>query len=1803
MNKLLAMRRSNLSLNKEQAASVVAPKSNIVVSAAAGSGKTFTMTERILQRLLSGELSLERVLILTFTEAASKNMQASLQKKIIDCQQSLAALKSYEHEDSSALQAETALLEQALADLHNAQISTLHAFCKQLIAQLANNLPSPLAEDLLYVKNAKIAESQITDNLLDEAISQVLYKLFAADNLRTVYELIFAEPFVSENADLQTLLQADLPLKQPEGQTFFKQLTRIEADLPKLLQSLLTQADSKKNLQAFQELLRSKYLQMRTYEDYQIKLYQAANAAERWAEKPETSPAYFYCLEELAEAYALYKEEAAYLQAELAHLTLVSGLTEKKLQDPKYLKSKQYEMALANQKRVKAHLQALFAALDNLAPCFTDFAKLKAERQAAAAKRLHLGVSGDAPLTEAPFAASVFANLYAQLQKLGAAFPLTPEVDGVKGDSKRFVFNRAYKSEDEKAYYTLFTKTVAPLLTTLAPQAQVVSSSDKTLAPYLLCQTAVVNLTEDFVRRLQQEQADKILLLSFILLAVDKAYTKLKRSSQVIDFSDLEQHAYRLLQNPQAQAYCLQKYLEIYVDEYQDTSSIQEAILRCISADNLFVVGDLKQSIYRFRNAKLENFANKLQLAKITAAANSASKPGTNAPIAKENVAPVEQALAVKASETEQFTLADAPSTSYKSEQTELAQTQWHLFNFNRNYRSDAAVLAFVNQIFSQMFLEPLVDFDYLYDEHSLLWREIDTYKQTATALTNLRVQINDFAQAFSNSAAVVESQNYLATHLAYEQKSLVNATQLKKVEAHVCAWQIKQLIDSGVAPSEIAVLAKRHKELTEVKAALAQLYISASGKEQELNNPIASLPQVELFAFLQVLDNPLQDEPLLTFLTSAYAPQTLTLEELAEIKASFNDHVQAKLAAIETASASLKSAPATADKESPDKAAATPLKTVSDLEVENYTANLRNLSYLPLYKLLGFYHSADLRAELAAEFTGFNERVQVELAEKLALNLQALASYRQSLQVLPFKEAWQLLFQKVLGLRRLPQSGLAFRSALSKLTAANAVAGIKDLLILFPEAKQLPLETAENLSSESVNLLTFHASKGLEFDYVFLLGLDAKVSVSVSNLAYLPELGFVLADSLDEVNLLYPSLHKAAAEIINRKQTYAEELRLLYVALTRAKKTLYLNLDLQQLAKKDLSFDPQVKISQSALAKREQNCLRLYPQKTYAELITYALQKTALLPKNLAWMLAADYQDMPISCWSSLAVKSESHAYWQINHLQRHFIAQVLAESYLTGLQLAEFRQLLEAEAAQELAEEIAAEQDNSETATTKKVAKQAVAASESAAAEGANLLKTPGNDDNSLNSELSATERLQLAKTLSEEKLMLYTAPETVSAYNLAAAESLALADFLQRTATATKSLAENTQVQALLQNLQRAAGVSIASLAADLADLALPPKNATLSFEEAVLAARARALSTNEAALSNKELALQQDSDIARLKAEFVKFFTEQLALEFAKQQADFAAKYSVSQLKKWYQRTQSVEETAGLLSNYSMERELPSLDSLLTDYVPLDSTEPAANALNAKATDETMLRQELNKLTAAEKGTLLHKYMQFIKLSTLQTIVAEYQQRHIAKEAAQTAIIDILRRELVTEVATAFYPAYMPLLLANYWQQIAAFFTDELSYKMCRSAAYAAQGDSAEYMFYREMAFTISCSYAELESLYPGGLEAEADLDLASKAGDYLQIQGVIDLWFVHEGQLYVIDYKSDHVPANVEDLRTFFAQRYALQLQVYTMAVAKGLNIPETEFKQRCHAYIYSLELGAFVELPLQSYYLTIKSDD
>lgn len=110
--------------------------------------------------------------------------------------------------------------------------------------------------------------------------------------------------------------------------------------------------------------------------------------------------------------------------------------------------------------------------------------------------------------------------------------------------------------------------------------------------------------------------------ISSLSIEIYEALNKFKKEYNVYDFADIAAMAREILDDPEIRQSIASSYKYVMVDEYQDTSDLQEDFLLKVTNDNLFAVGDIKQSIYRFRNANPKIFGDKFDAYKVKEGGN-----------------------------------------------------------------------------------------------------------------------------------------------------------------------------------------------------------------------------------------------------------------------------------------------------------------------------------------------------------------------------------------------------------------------------------------------------------------------------------------------------------------------------------------------------------------------------------------------------------------------------------------------------------------------------------------------------------------------------------------------------------------------------------------------------------------------------------------------------------------------------------------------------------------------------------------------------------------------------------------------------------------------------------------------------------------------------------------------------------------------------------------------------------------------------------------------------------------------------
>lgn len=530
-----------------------------------------------------------------------------------------------------------------------------------------------------------------------------------------------------------------------------------------------------------------------------------------------------------------------------------------------------------------------------------------------------------------------------------------------------------------------------------------------------------------------------------LVQAFAEAFEAKKRSKNLIDFSDMEQYALRILTEqteeglvPSEAAKDYQKkFAEIMIDEYQDSNLIQEAILTSVSTVsegiyNVFMVGDVKQSIYRFRLSRPELFMEKFD--------------------------------------------------TYNIEESQKQRIDLH-----KNFRSRREVLDSTNFLFEQIMTKELGEI--AYDEKAALYVGADYEEKPGMEAEVLLVNTADSSE---------------------EQTEAEEASD-REIEARAIAARIRQLV--GVQPvfdkksgeyraakySDIVILTRSLKGWTDVFTEVLNregIPTFTGSKEGYFETREIRL----LLDYLRVLDNPRQDLPLAAVLKSMFAG--LTSEEFAEIKCS--------------------------EKEAPF------YQAVQDYRLAGENQVIRE-------KLDHCYEKIER----------FRERLPYTAIHELLWQILEETGYGNYVAAMPGGE------QRTANLEMLVEKAIAFESTSYK--------GLFNFVRYIEQLQKYDIDYGEaNIADEqadTVRLMSIHKSKGLEFPIVIVAGMSKRFNMQdiTGSIVIHPELGI----GIDAVDLAYrtkvPTFLKKVIQKKVQLENLGEELRVLYVALTRAKEKLIL--------------------------------------------------------------------------------------------------------------------------------------------------------------------------------------------------------------------------------------------------------------------------------------------------------------------------------------------------------------------------------------------------------------------------------------------------------------------------------------------------------------------------------------------------------------------------------------------------------------------------------------------------------------------
>ena len=553
--------------------------------------------------------------------------------------------------------------------------------------------------------------------------------------------------------------------------------------------------------------------------------------------------------------------------------------------------------------------------------------------------------------------------------------------------------------------------------------------------------------------------------LKHLIFEFGEEFSKRKRNKNIVDFNDIEHLALNILIKDEdgkveptevAKTY-QEKFVEIAIDEYQDSNMVQEYILTAISnGNNIFMVGDVKQSIYKFRQAMPDLFLSKYKAYKL-----------------KEN----------------------------KKDEDDL---KIQLF---KNFRSRENVLDFTNLIFQDIMSENLGEIDYTEEEYLNLGASYEeTSQELETEIDVIDLKEREDLAPEEEDRGIEESQENDDTEELSEER-----VEDIQVEARFVANKIQSLVKSHFQVFDRKINGFRDIQYKDIVILLRSTKVNAPIFEEEIINlgmPVFSessqeyLDSIEIqtiMSLLKIIDNPIQDIPLVTVLRSHIG--NFTDDELVEIRLS-------------------------------DK-------------YDNF-------------------YTAMQKARI---------NVSVELKEKIDTIFHNLEKWRKEKEYLALDEfIWKLYsdthYYTYVGL--MPNGDL--RQANLKMLFERAkqyeTASFKGLYNFIQFIEKLHIGSndlgAAKLIGENddvIRIMSIHKSKGLEFPVVFLSATGKQFNLMDLNQNILlhQELGIGVKYIDYERQVQYDTLTKEAIRNKILTETLSEEMRILYVALTRAKEKLYI--------------------------------------------------------------------------------------------------------------------------------------------------------------------------------------------------------------------------------------------------------------------------------------------------------------------------------------------------------------------------------------------------------------------------------------------------------------------------------------------------------------------------------------------------------------------------------------------------------------------------------------------------------------------
>ena len=585
--------------------------------------------------------------------------------------------------------------------------------------------------------------------------------------------------------------------------------------------------------------------------------------------------------------------------------------------------------------------------------------------------------------------------------------------------------------------------------------------------------------------------------LENLIIEFDNEFTSQKREKNIVDFTDVEHLELKILVEKKdgkiiktdiAKKYS-EKFEEIAIDEYQDSNEVQEYILTSISRNNnIFMVGDVKQSIYKFRQAMPELFLSKYK-------------------------------------------------TYGKTSENMNTGIKIQLF---KNFRSRDNVLEFTNFIFENIMSNELGDVEYNKDEFLNLGAE--DYEKIEQ---NLKTEI-DIIDTEKDEDINIDDEKHEIEHfedIEIEAKYIANKIQgLIKNQFKIYDRKSKKF--RKIQPKDIVILLRSTKN----KSSIYEQELLKVGLPVFCDSTQEYLDTIEIetiMNLLKIIDNPIQDISLVAVMRSPIGG--FTDDELVKIRLTDkNDNFY----------------------ECMQKA-----KINVDIELK-----------IKIEKFINYLN--ECRKE--QEYLALDEliwKIYIDTGYYNYVGLMPNGEQRQANLRILFERAKQYELASFKGLYN-------FINFIQKLKISSGDLGPAKII-------------GEN--DDVIRIMSIHKSKGLEFPVIFLANVNKqfnKQDIRNDDVLLHQQYGIGAKYINYDMQIQYDTLARQAIKNKIEMENISEEMRILYVALTRAKEKIYITGTVKNVQEKIDKIKKQVEIYKKENGKI--NKILLKKSMSYLEWILY---------------------------------------------------------------------------------------------------------------------------------------------------------------------------------------------------------------------------------------------------------------------------------------------------------------------------------------------------------------------------------------------------------------------------------------------------------------------------------------------------------------------------------------------------------------------------------------------------------------------